>query len=188
MVDFGPRLTGYPGHDAFCTWVEDEMRDAGLEIAPFDVYEYDCYRTGDFGLDILDDGAEPIDVPTWYSRSIGTPPEGVTGPLLVAEGFPQPDAAAALLDPAGAAAAIRSWVASVPDGTYRDAILLVELSTPAELTAGIFTMTSAYLQWDGRTEEDWAQIDYSRAWMGPWPDLGDLVPLGVKGVVFATRA
>jgi hypothetical protein len=26
MVDFGPRLTGYPGHDAFCSWIEDEMR------------------------------------------------------------------------------------------------------------------------------------------------------------------
>ena len=39
MVDFGPRLTGYPGHDEFCTWVEDEMRAAGLEIAPYDVYE-----------------------------------------------------------------------------------------------------------------------------------------------------
>ena len=31
MVDFGPRLTGYPGHDEFCTWVEDETRAAGLE-------------------------------------------------------------------------------------------------------------------------------------------------------------
>jgi hypothetical protein len=38
MVDFGPRLTGYPGHDEFCTWVEGEMRAAGLEIAPADVY------------------------------------------------------------------------------------------------------------------------------------------------------
>jgi len=37
MVDFGPRLTGYPGHDEFCAWVEDEMRAAGLEIAPYDV-------------------------------------------------------------------------------------------------------------------------------------------------------
>jgi hypothetical protein len=33
MVDFGPRLTGYPGHDEFCTWVEDEMRAAGFETA-----------------------------------------------------------------------------------------------------------------------------------------------------------
>jgi hypothetical protein len=188
MVDFGPRLTGYPGHEAFTTWVEDEMRAAGLEIAPHDVYDYDCYRTGDFSLEILD-GADPgpVDVSTSYVRCVGTPPEGVTGPLVHAAGFPETDTLAALVDPNAASAAVRAWVASVADG-YRDSILLVELSAPGPLTARVFTAVSTYLQWDGHTMEDWAQIDYSRAWMGPWLDLADFAPLGVKGVVFSTRA
>jgi hypothetical protein len=189
MVDFGPRLTGYPGHDEFCAWVEREMRAAGLQIAAYDVYGYDCYRTGDFSLEVLDGSASrPVDVSTFYVRSVGTPPEGVTGPLVLAEGFPDTDALAALVDPNAASAAVRKWVASVADGTYRDSILLVELSAPGALTAGVFTAVSTYLQWDGHTVEDWAQIDYSRAWMGPWLDLAELVPLGVKGVVLATRA
>jgi hypothetical protein len=51
-----------------------------------------------------------------------------------------------------------------------------------------FTALSAHLQWDGRTVDDWAQLNYSRAWMGPWLDLADLTPLGAQGVVLTTRA
>jgi hypothetical protein len=73
MVDFGLRLTGYPGHDEFCSWVEDEMRAAGFEIAPYDVYECDCYRTEDFGLEVLDGSAPgPVEVPASYVWSIGS--------------------------------------------------------------------------------------------------------------------
>ena len=75
-----------------------------------------------------------------------------------------------------------------PDGAYRDSILLVELSAPGELTAGVFTASSAHLQWDGHTVDDWAAARLLRAWMGPWLDLADLTPLGVKGVVLTTRA
>ena len=189
MVDFGPRLTGYPAHDAFCTWVEDEMRQAGLHIAPTDVYEYDCYRTGDFGLELLDGpSAGPVDVATSYVRSVGTPDGAVIGTLVVAAGFPMTNVVEALLDPNAASTAVRQWVASVPDRAYRDAILLIELTAPGELNAGVFTALSAYLQWDGHDVDDWARLDYSRAWMGPWIDLNDLLPLGVKAVVLTTRA
>jgi hypothetical protein len=123
MVDFGPRLTGYPAHDEFCRWVEDEMRAAGLQIAPYDVYDYDCHRTGAFSLEILDgDSAGAVDVATSYVRSIGTPPGGVTGPLVSAAGFPTTNVVEALIDPNAASTAVREWVAAVPDGTYRDAI------------------------------------------------------------------
>ena len=36
MVDFGPRLPGYEGHDRFCTWLVDEFVAAGLELLPCD--------------------------------------------------------------------------------------------------------------------------------------------------------
>ena len=189
MVDLGPRLSGYPAHDEFCQWIEDEMRAAGLNIAPYDVYDYDCYRTGEFGLELLDgDAAGTIDVATSYVRSVGTPSAGVTGPLVIAADFPTTNVLEALIDPNSASAAVREWVASVPDGSYRDAILLVELSTPGQLNAGVFTALSTYLQWDGHDEDDWSALDYSRAWMGPWLDLADLAPLGVNGVVMTTRA
>src|SRR5215207_4684596 len=92
MVDLGHRLTGSPGHAAFCTWLEHELRDAGLEIGPYDVYDYDYYRAGEFDLEILEGvHAGPIDVATSYVRSTGTPPDGVTGPLVLADGFPATD-------------------------------------------------------------------------------------------------
>ena len=129
-----------------------------------------------------------VDVATSYVRSIGTPPDGVTGPLVAAAGFPTTNVVEALIDPNAASSAVREWVASVPAGTYRDAILLIELSTPGELNAGVFTALSTHLQWDGHDEDDWSALDYSRAWMGPWLDLADLAPLGVSGVVITTRA
>jgi hypothetical protein len=133
MVDFGPRLTDYPGHDRFCRWVEVEMRAAGLQIAPYDVYDYNCYRTGRFSLEILDGStAGPIDVATSYVRSIGTPQEEVSGPLVNAAGFSTTNVVEALIDPNAASAAVREWVASAPDGTYRDTSLLIELSLPRD--------------------------------------------------------
>ena len=189
MVDCGPRLTGYDAHDRFCTWVEDEMRAAGLEVLPSDVYRYERYQPGDFGLEVLDgDAPGPIAVPTWFVRTVGTPPGGVTGPLLVADGFPQLDAFQAMANPFDVATAIEAWIASVPAGRFEGSILLVDLDTPARLSADIFLLVAAYLQWDEHTEDDWSRIDYSRAWLGPWPDLNHLTPLGVQGVVFTTRA
>lgn len=47
MVDLGPRLTGYEAHDRFCSWVEDELRTAGLEVLPPDLYEYELAAFGD---------------------------------------------------------------------------------------------------------------------------------------------
>jgi len=32
MVDFGPRLTGYPGHDQFCTWIERAPLGGGERV------------------------------------------------------------------------------------------------------------------------------------------------------------
>jgi hypothetical protein len=83
MVDFGPRLPGYDGHDRFCTWLAGEFGAAGLELPPCDEYRYDCWQPEAFGLEILDgDTAGQIDVATTYVRSAGTPPDGVTGQLV----------------------------------------------------------------------------------------------------------
>jgi hypothetical protein len=189
MVDFGHRLTGSRGHAAFCAWLEDELRAAGFEIGPHDVYDYDHYDVGEFGLELLEgDQAGPIDVATSYVRSIGTPPGGVAGPLVLADGFPTTGIVEALIDPDAASAAVRAWVAAAPLDDYRDSILLVELTAPGELDASGLIALSAYLQWDGHSAEDWSALDYTRAWMGPWLELVDLAPLGVKGVVLTTRA
>ncbi|MCK9878910.1 hypothetical protein MXD59_24650 [Frankia sp. Ag45/Mut15] len=189
MVDCGPRLPGWPGHDEWCTWLTDELAAAGLRIEPCEEYTYDSYQPADFALEILDGpGAGPVEVATSYVRSAGTSAQGVTGPLVLATGFPTPSQIEALIDPAAVTAAIRAWVAAVPAGSLRGTVLLVDLPAPGRLTANVFTAISAYLQWDGHDEADWAQIDYSRLWLGPWPDLNDFAALGLAGVVFTTAA
>ena len=83
MVDFGPRLPGYVEHDRFCDWLEERFVKAGLQLVPCDEYEYDRWRPGRLGLEVLD-GASPgsVRVATSFVRAAGTPAGGVVGPLV----------------------------------------------------------------------------------------------------------
>jgi hypothetical protein len=192
MVDFGPRLPGYAGHDRFCNWLVDELAAAGLDLLPCDEYRYDRWRPEAFGFEILDGAAAgPVDVATTYVRSAGTPAEGVVGPLVYAGTMPTPGLGTALSgtapDPIGAPE-IRAWIDAIPDGLLQGSIAVVDLALPMPLNASVFTMVSTYLHWTGRTQDDWAQLDYTRPWIGPWPRLEILVELGAKGVVFVLDA
>jgi hypothetical protein len=83
MVAFGPRLPGYVEHDRFCDWIEDELTAAGLELIPCDDYEYDRWRPRRYAIDVLDGPSPgPVRVATAFVRAKGTPPGGVTGPLV----------------------------------------------------------------------------------------------------------
>jgi hypothetical protein len=192
MVDFGPRLPGYEGHDQFCAWLVDEFVAAGLDLLPCDEYVYDCWRPEAFGLEILDGtAAGPIEVATTYVRSASTSPDGVEGPLVYAGTMPTPGLGTALSgvapDTTGAPE-IRAWADALPAGLLEGSIAVVDLALPTPLNAGVFTAVSTYLQWTGRTEEDWARLDYTRPWIGPWPRLEIFVGLGIKGVVFVLDA
>jgi hypothetical protein len=178
MVDFGPRLTGSPGHDRFVDWLRREFVAAGADLLPCDDYAYERWSAGHFGLDLLD-GPQPgaAKVATYYTRSQETADAGIEGPLVYAGQMPR--------NPAEVddwAAAIAGGAAGSPQGS----ILLVDLPLPAPLTAAAFLPIATYLYWPGHTEADWAQIDYSRSWIEPGlgVPLAPLQATGAAGVVF----
>jgi hypothetical protein len=190
MVALGPRLTGYPAHDRFCAWLADEFVRAGLTLVPCDEYEYDRWRPRRVGLELLDGRRrERVPVASRYVRSASTPRHGVTAPLAYAGVMPVPDAVGALTGQPSAEdqARLRAWTASLGD-SLRGRIAVVDLPVPITLNAGIFTFVSTYLQWDGHTAADWAAIDFTRPWIGPWPALGTFAELGAAAVVFVVDA
>src|SRR5258705_5980569 len=54
MVDFGPRLTASESHLRYIDWLEHELRAAGLELLPCDVYETDRWLADGFALELLE--------------------------------------------------------------------------------------------------------------------------------------
>lgn len=192
MVDFGPRLTGAPGHEAFIRWIEEEMVKAGAELLPCDDYRYERWTVGRYGLDVPSAGGA-VKIASYYTRSQETPEQGVTGPLVYGGVLPVPSLAGT--DVAALQAGLARWPADVAAfaqalpgtlGGLQDAILVVDLPLPLPITAGIFLAIAQHLHWPGHTLADWAQIDYKRSWI--MPGLGvPLAPfeaLGAKGVVF----
>src|SRR3954447_1842706 len=178
MVDFGPRLTGSPGHDRFVDWLRREFVAAGADLLPCDDYAYERWSAGSFGLDLLDGTAPgPVKVASYYTRSQETPAAGIEGPLVYGGTMPRNPA-----DVASWAQALPGTVGGGPQGS----ILLVDLPFPAPLTAAAFLPLATYLHWPGHSEVDWARIDYSRTWI--MPGLGvPLAPfqaIGAAGVVF----
>jgi hypothetical protein len=165
MVDFGPRLTGFPAHHRYVAWLEREFVKAGLDLLPCDTYEIERWRERRFGLRVLDGpGAGPVKVATYYVRSKETPAGGITAPLVYGgTGAP-----------------------SGPIPGAEGSILVVDLPAPPPATAGIFIGQSTYRYWPGHSDVDWSTSDYTRAWIAP--GLG--VPLapfeaaGAKAVVF----
>jgi hypothetical protein len=165
MVDFGPRLTGFPAHGRFIAWLEREFVKAGLELLPCDTYDIERWEAGRFGLRVLDGPSPgPVKVATYYPRSKETPAAGITAPLVYGGAGP----------PSG------------PVPGAEGSILVVDLPVPPPATAAIFLGESTYRYWPGHTDADWSTSDYTRVWIEP--GLG--VPLapyeasGAAAVVF----
>lgn len=155
MVDFGPRLPGYPEHNAFCDWIEDEFVRAGLQLLPSDEFRYRRWRPDRSSMS-LEVGGTTYDPATVFVRTPGTPAEGLTGPL-VNEG----------------------------DGSASGSILLVELAVPTVMTAAMFLGMTSYWQWDGHTAADVASEEFRRFAFSQWPvSLQSYADQGAKAVVF----
>lgn len=194
MVDFGPRLTGSPGHDRYIAWLEEEMVKAGAQLLPCDDYRYERWSVGRFGLDVLDgDAAGKVKVASYYTRSQETPAQGVTGPLVYGGALPAPSTAATNLGALQAGVArygedLASWVQATRSrlGSTEGSVLVLDLPLPAPITAGAFLPIVQYLHWPGHNAADFAAIDYKRTWILPGlgVPLQPFAELGAAGVVF----
>lgn len=156
MVDFGPRLPGYEEHHDFCDWIEDEFVKAGLQLLPTEEIPYRRWRPGEMSLTVAGQSFDPA---TSWVRSPATPPEGVTGPLV--------------LDGEG------------PD---EGSIILVETNLPTKRAAGFFIAMADYWQWRGHTAFEAAAEEFDRFAFSDWPSLRTYSERGAKAVVFITTA
>ena len=199
MVEFGPRLTASPAHNAYVAWLEDEFDRAGLTVLPPDNYTTERWLAEDFGLDVLvGAGAGPVKVATYYTRSQETPAQGVTGPLVYGGVAPTLSVNSADLGALQAAAArypaeLQSWAQGLGGtlaGGAQGSILVVDLPLPVPLTAGAFLPLATYLNWPGHTLADWALSDYKRIWIEPGlgVPLAPFQQMGARGVIFIVDA
>ncbi len=156
MVDFGPRLPGYEEHLEFCDWIEDEFVKAGLELLPTDQIPYSRWRPGAISLKV---GNKTFDPATTYVRVPGTPPEGITAPLVVAG-----------------------------DGPVDGKIVLVEAAVPTPRKAGLFIAMADYWQWRGHTAFEGAAEEFDRFAFSDWPSIKPYADQGAKAVLFISRA
>lgn len=157
MVDFGPRLPGYEEHHDFCNWIEDEFVKAGLELLPTEEIPYSRWRPGEISLRV---GSQDFDPATTFVRVPATPPEGLTGPLVL----------------------------DGSDGPDEGSILLVETDLPTKRTAGLFIAMADYWQWRGHTAFEAAGEEFDRFAFSDWPKLKDYKNRGAKAVIFITTA
>jgi hypothetical protein len=199
MVEFGPRLTASPNHANYIAWLEQEFEAAGLELGPCDGYTTDRWLAEDVGLTILEGtGTGAVRVATYYPRSLQTPAQGVSGPLVY--GGTAPSLAVSGTDIAALIDAIerypselQSWAQGLTgllDGGPEGSILLVEVPMPVPLTAAAFLPSATYLNWPGHSVADWAAVDYKRVWIEPGLSvpLAPFQELGAAGVVFICDA
>ncbi len=180
MVDLGARLTGADPHERFCTWVEHELSAAGLELLVPDEYAYVRWHAERVDLELSVEGRPVhVDVAFAYVRSASTDPGGATGTLIHLGAMPL--AASGGLGSNGqlTPAALESWLGGRDRKLLAGAIVVVELPVPTRLTAQGFVAIADYLHWPGHGTEDWIALDYTRPWIGPWPELGLFAELGV---------
>lgn len=165
MVDFGPRLPGYAAHNAYCDWLEDEFVKAGLELDACDEYFYGRWQLQGYSLDVLDGPSPgPIRVAFPYVRSADTGPRGISAPLSYAQ--------------ADANGNIQSG--AIAPGS----IAVIDVPVPAKATAASVLAEASYLYWPGHTEQEFANIDFTRIWGGPWTiDVSQLQQMGARGAV-----
>jgi len=201
MVDFGPRLTGSPAHNAYVAWLEREFGAAGLELIPCDVYETERWLAQDYGLEVLEGpGAGPVQVAAYYPRSQQTSAAGVIGPLVYAGAAPPLSVSGedpAALEDALAAypGELQSWASALSGtlgSTAEGAVLLLDVPAPPPATTAIFLPPySTYLNWPGHSEAEWAGADYKRPWTVPGVAMAPTSPfheLGAVAVVFIVDA
>lgn len=164
MIDFGPRLPGYASHNAYCDWLEDEFVKAGLQLAPCDEYSYDRWQLEGYSLKVLDGPSPgPIRVAFPYVRSADTGPHGLSAPLSYA----QSDASGNIVSGA------------VAPGS----IAVVDTPFPLSETLASVLVEALSVYWPGHTEQDFANIDFTRIWAGPAINLASLEQMGAVGVV-----
>ena len=206
MVDFGPRLTGYPAHRRFVSYLRREFaKIPGVELEACDEYVIDRWTPRTVALNILEgDDAGAVKIAFPWVRAASTGPQGVTGPLIYGGTLPAPTVNASDLSTLPAAiasyperlASFAAALAATPTGLaggFEGSVLLVDIPSPAPLTVGAFLPMANYLQWfdeDGnnRPVADWATGDFKRVWFGPYADLSPLQQLGIAGIVMIVDA
>jgi hypothetical protein len=194
MVDFGPRLTGNAGHNAYIAWLEEELTAAGVELLPCSSYELTRWEVGKWELDLLSGpGAGPVKLTSYYPRCQETSAAGLSGPLVYGGTLPVPSINEA--DITSVLAGVQAWpeqMASWVEGLtgtlegLEGSILVVDLPVPLPLVFGALLPISTYLNWPGHSFADWIGIDYKRLWLLPGLQmpLSEFAVTGCKGVVF----
>jgi carboxypeptidase Q len=87
MTDtFGHRLSGSASLEAAIQWAADEMRRDGLENVRLDPVKVPHWVRGDESAEIVSPGPHRLAM-LGLGNSIGTPPEGVEGEILVVRNF-----------------------------------------------------------------------------------------------------
>jgi hypothetical protein len=208
MVEFGPRLTASPAHNAYLSWLEDEFDRAGLRLPYCDGYVTDRWLAETVSLEILagagagagagaSAGAGPVKLATYYPRSQATPPGGITGPLVYGGVAPALSVSGDNLTDLEIAIArypseLASWASGLTGllSGAKGSILVVDLPMPVPLTAAAFLPIATYLNWPGHSVADWASIDYKRTWIEPGlgVPLSPFQEMGAAGVVFIVDA
>ena len=89
---FGPRLSGSPNLDAAIKWAVDAMSRDGLENVHLEPVKVPHWVRGRESLEIVGAIPQPL-VMLGLGNSVGTPPDGVEGDLLVVRGFEQLESA-----------------------------------------------------------------------------------------------
>lgn len=194
MVDLGPRLTGSPAHQRFCTWLAGALRDAGLTLLPADEYPYRRWTAHHASLVLAHTpgaAGTAVAVAAPYVRAAPTPAGGVTGPLVHLGTLPLPDPAAGIDEPEATRPrppAQQAWLDRWRTEDLTGAIAVVDLPIPLPLDGSLFAQAAEYVHWPGHRIDELAAVPYRRPWIGPWPALDLLADLGVVGVVLALDA
>ena len=89
---FGHRLSGSPNLEAAIRWAVEEMKRDGLENVHTEPVKVPHWVRGRESLEITGAIPQPL-VMLGLGNSVGTPPDGVEGDLLVVHSFEQLDAA-----------------------------------------------------------------------------------------------
>jgi len=101
MVDFGPRLTGFPGHKKFLDYIEDTLEDSGFEVSS-QVMQFPRWDAERSSLVLhLEGGDEEVTVAYPFVRSKFTGEEGLMLPLAYATDQTVADEERIVLDYAG---------------------------------------------------------------------------------------
>jgi carboxypeptidase Q len=111
---FGNRLSGSDNLDAAIRWAAEQMRKDGLENVRLDPVKVPHWVRGAESLEIVTPGTHPL-VMLGLGNSVGTPPAGVEGDLLIVRNFQD-------LDDAGDRVRGKVVLFNVPFTTYGETV------------------------------------------------------------------